>query len=77
LEQEVAQYKVDMTSLDEFKDFSFELQDELSISLRPMYSNLQEFQSHTTYFLSYLENTKDTKVVPYGVQLSMDELKKW
>jgi hypothetical protein len=42
-----------------------------------MYTNLKEFQDHATQFLTYLENVKDKKVVLYGVQLSMDELKKW
>jgi hypothetical protein len=42
-----------------------------------MYANLQEFQNHVTQFLTYLEDVKDKMVVLYGVQLNIDELKKW
>jgi hypothetical protein len=66
-----------MTSLVDFKGCAFELQDELSTAQRIMYANLQEFQTHATQFLTYLDNIKVKKVVLCGVQLSMDELKMW
>lgn len=65
-----------MTSLSKFKTYGFELRDRLGTIHKLMYTNLQEFQNHATQFLTKLENVKDEKVVLYGVQLIMDELKK-
>jgi hypothetical protein len=72
----VAHYKADMSSLVEFKAYAFDLHDELSTPQRLIYRNLHDFQGYATQFLIYLDNIKDKRVVLYGVQMSMDELKK-
>jgi len=76
LEEEVAHYKVNMNNVSEFWARAFEIQDEISTIQRLMYVNLYEFHNHVTQSLTYLKKVKDKKVVLYGIQLSMDELKK-